>query len=354
MNIMPYDFITLVNQNLNMKNLLLLLAAMFFASLAFSQVTSEKSNRESADTLRDYEQRHKAGQLNAGELKKFIQKRMDAGVYDNADLIEDYVKKITLDELGNYSEILFILKAGPIVDGPAYRATQFSRALVDSIYKTESLPLRIDINSRIIRNSLQKAIKTKNNNLAERASNYGYGTYSNNYKLAARAYAYTMMDYYKKVNDTTAFLNAASSYYDSYYLNLNIKEARKRIPVSEIFNQGIIDKPDPTATRRDSISNKQDQSYTDAGVILNDAAWDIFMTGTRQEKYLFKALQWSKMSINIQPDANYYDTLAQIFYRLGFYEEAIMNETKAIKMMKAGNGKDAAKKVLLKMKQRKL
>lgn len=54
---------------------------------------------------------------------------------------------------------------------------------------------------------------------------------------------------------------------------------------------------------------------------------------THNMNYLTKALQWSKRSIEIDPDPAYYDTLAHIFYRMGLFDEAILNRNKAIALL---------------------
>jgi len=65
---------------------------------------------------------------------------------------------------------------------------------------------------------------------------------------------------------------------------------------------------------------------------LNSAAWDFYTLGTRNSNYLSKALLWSKRSIEMDPLPAYYDTLAHIFYRMGLYDEALLNQNKSIEL----------------------
>ncbi|RZK20595.1 MAG: hypothetical protein EOO86_03940 [Pedobacter sp.] len=53
--------------------------------------------------------------------------------------------------------------------------------------------------------------------------------------------------------------------------------------------------------------------------------------------HLTKAMLWSRRSIELKPFAGYYDTLAHILYRMGYYEEAISTQQKAIEKAKAEN-----------------
>ena len=91
---------------------------------------------------------------------------------------------------------------------------------------------------------------------------------------------------------------------------------------------------------------------------LNNAAWDFYILGTNNIHYLSKALLWSKRAIEISPTAEYYDTIAHIFYRMRLYDEALLNQAKAIELLsKQNNGKDRLtrfKAEAEKMKQRQL
>jgi hypothetical protein len=68
---------------------------------------------------------------------------------------------------------------------------------------------------------------------------------------------------------------------------------------------------------------------------LNNGAWSVYMTGTKNQNFLTKAMLWSKRSIELSPIAAYYDTLAHLLYRLGFYAEAESTQEKAIELGRA-------------------
>ncbi len=64
---------------------------------------------------------------------------------------------------------------------------------------------------------------------------------------------------------------------------------------------------------------------------VNTAAWDIFLTS--DEKWLLeKALSWSEQSLKFdeEPSVQYYDTKANLQYKLGRVKEAIATEEFAI------------------------
>jgi len=67
--------------------------------------------------------------------------------------------------------------------------------------------------------------------------------------------------------------------------------------------------------------------------LWNFSAWEIFMYGTDKAQ-LEKALEWSGQAIktSIKPDGEFFDTYANILYKLGRKEEALSYEQKAIEL----------------------
>lgn len=68
------------------------------------------------------------------------------------------------------------------------------------------------------------------------------------------------------------------------------------------------------------------------GQALNDVAWNFFELIAEAEG-LENAASWSKRSVDICPDNHmYYDTYANLLYKLGRKEEALIIEDKALKL----------------------
>ena len=63
---------------------------------------------------------------------------------------------------------------------------------------------------------------------------------------------------------------------------------------------------------------------------LNNGAWGVYQTGTRNPQYLSRALLWSKRTVDLAPAAYNSDTLAHLLYRLGFYSEAEARQAQAV------------------------
>ncbi len=82
---------------------------------------------------------------------------------------------------------------------------------------------------------------------------------------------------------------------------------------------------------------------------MNNDAWLLFENISDKDK-LETALSWSKKVIEKEPTANYYDTYANILYKLGRKDEAIAMQEKGL-TLEAGNGFiEDVKKNLEKMK----
>ena len=56
----------------------------------------------------------------------------------------------------------------------------------------------------------------------------------------------------------------------------------------------------------------------------------MYQTGTRNGQYLWRALQWSKRTVDPDPAAHNYDTLAHLLYRLRFFSEAVAMQEQAV------------------------
>ncbi|ACU03471.1 MULTISPECIES: thioredoxin family protein [Pedobacter] len=342
------------------------------ASKHYLELANQALTRlSSGSSLADYEEKYKNGNRNKDFLKEYISAKQQLGLFDNAKLIDEYVEYLTVGSFNDYNEVLFVLKAGPFAYGKAYRLAYTNRKIVDSIYKTLPLRERVDLNTRIINNTQNEAIATKNLTLANSLSNFVRGAYSKNYAAANKQSAYILLNYYKAVKDTNNYYRQAQYYYDQYYMritadsinNLTKRLKGKRDSLMASFKERkiIADKQAPqtesTTYTYTSVGSSPDPAKSLA-MILNNAAWDFYILGTGKTDYLSKALLWSKRAIELVPAAEYYDTMAHIFYRMQLYDEALINQHKAIEIAaKQKNAKERLARLRAaaeKMKQRQL
>ncbi len=293
-------------------------------------------NAGSEKSLVDFDKEYAAGRYNITFLKEYITKRKKAGIKDNAVLIEKYVDSLTIADLGNYQQVLFILQAGPLAEGRAYKLAYTNKSIIDSIYKTEIFEERTAINNGIIANTMASAIANKNIARAYTAANFTRGTWTRDYREGQKNYTLKLLQYYTGVKDTIAYLREAVIFYDQYYMNIStdsIKNREKQKIETARRNakdEGIVNR-NGVVSRSFSFAYAPNISATE----LNNAAWTFYKSGTQDGTYLTKAMLWSKRSIELNPVAGYYDTLAHLLYQLAFYAEAESTQQKAIELAKA-------------------
>ena len=337
----PYYLFLDTNENLIFTGFSNSLRSEFFLDLA-NEVLKRMENKTSIFQL---EQQYASGKRSKSFLKDYITLRRNTGNTNNATLIEEYVKFLTIGELDNPEEILFILRAGPLVYGKAFGLAYSNRKLADDTFLSLPVQERIDINRAMADNTLNEAISKRSFQLAEQVSNFERNI-NTNYNEGERQSSWKMLLYFKAVGDTTNFFYQATNYNDRYFMSVSVDsvkrakaENQKNIDLIKNFKNQIpkVAKVNPnnngtsppvrtTVTRRVTISG----NGNDVSNFLNTAAWDFYQTGTRNSNHLSKALVWSKRSIEMEPIPAYYDTLAHLFYRMGLFDEALLNQKKAI------------------------
>lgn len=306
--------------------------------LAYKAIEASKQK-----SITEYDAEYQSGKYDKAFLKVYIQKRQSLDNYANAAIVEKYVDFLTVADLNDYNEVLFILKAGPLLDSKAYKLAWLNRNIIDSIYKNEAINDRLKMNDAIIINSFNDAVANKSVTKANFVANFVRGSWGNNYKEATKQSALKMIQYYYAVKDTSNYLRQASYYYDQYYMNISVDSIKKmesenlekikQSLLASLPKGSIID----TAYRQNgrfvwqstiTASSRSNDFATE----LNNAAYNFYLTKTKNTTYLTKAVLWSKRSIEIAETAAYYDTLAHLVYALGFYSEAESTQTKALEL----------------------
>jgi len=304
--------------------------------------------------ISELEREYLANKSDIQLLKNLIDTRKKLGQNNNAELIEEYVKSLKIDDFNNYQTVLYILEAGPHTDGNAFKFAYTNRKLIDSIYRMEPFAKRSTFNNFMINNTMNDAIKAKNIAKAQSAASFTRGTWSNDYIKGSKAYDSQMMRYYLAVKDTARYLQTATYHYDSYYMRIGADSIKKmeaaelkameRRGLPATLNQNIVSKEKMDSLMKAKGANIITQSVVTVGPTsssyaneLNNAAYKFYETGTKNINHLTKAMIWSRRSIELHPISAYYDTLAHILYRLEYYEEAIKNQQLAIEKSKAEN-----------------
>lgn len=333
----------------------------------------------SNQTLSTFENLRTQGKLDGAGLKQYITLKQSLGLFDNAQLIDEYVNTLTIKSFDDYNEVVFILKAGPFAYGKTYTLCYSNRKLTDSIYKKGPIELRKEINGHIQENTRREAIRTKNIAMANQLSTFSRNIWSTNYKMSNQWGDYEMLAYYNGVKDTANYYRHATYYYDRYYMSLSadsIERIKKRSmeagrqaslkQIKQVYpgfkNTITIKKPDTVITKTTKVITTYVASgpvQYDVANILNNEAYRFYNLGTRNSNYLTKALMWAKRAVALSPNMfAYYDTMAHLLYRLDFKEEAIFNQKKAIELAKqtsmASTNINKLKNELAKMQDHKL
>ena len=144
------------------------------------------------------------------------------------------------------------------------------------------------------------------------------------------------MNYYKKTNDLDKYISNATLYCENSLMKISSdsisKIDEKTLMLFETTQKKeLVGKIDSTqlAQLRSYMTHASRDKYSQA---LNGVAWDFFKKVT-DIKPLENALRWSKRSLEIYPNNHMFiDTYANLLYKLGRKQEAIVNETEALRL----------------------
>lgn len=281
---------------------------------------------------------YEKGDRSPSLMRALIERRREMGLSIN-DFLDDYVQHLSPDSLRSATMLRFIFEQAPVVGSKADSVFRLNYSRTDSLYRAVGWNKAVELNNKIVANSLQKAIKEKNVVLANRTAIFRRRTYQNDYKNGEAAREWVMMRYYRGVQDTLTYLAQASHYYDAQFMTARVDSIQK---LDELDNQRRMRGEMPmNGTNRQTakpgqfsfIPNPNTQRYVSA---LNQAAWE-FQEMTRDTAFLKKALTWSKRSLEYREDGSLMDTYAHILYWLGRKEEALTWQEKAVKKEKERN-----------------
>jgi hypothetical protein len=281
---------------------------------------------------------NREGQL----LKQYVLKLRGLRLPVPPAVLDAYARQLPAQAFYQPAEVVFILESGPVVGSQAFQLSHLSQPLVDSLYRVLPLPQRVAFNNLIINNTMAQAAATKDRSLAERGANFARGTWTSDYAKGARSYERHMLAFYQSTQDTAAYLRQAVSYYERYYLTLPPDSVKKALEALRVFRQRqpvLLQRLDSAARQRAAGQMSATRGTTVQSVgsppasflqELNNGAWAVYQTGTRTKSYLWRAIVWSKRTVDLDPTAYNNDTLAHLLYRLGFYAEAETREQCAV------------------------
>ncbi|WP_353720980.1 hypothetical protein [Dyadobacter sp. 676] len=300
-------------------------------------------NRKNGKQLSDFEKEYKNGERSAAFLKAYIQKRREVNMPTN-ELLNEYIGKLPIDSIADFRVVKFIYQQGPTLDSRAYKLV---RALVpystiDSLYKSVPSQEASAFNNGIIGNTMQKAIETKNPDLAYQASTFLQNTYNTDFLKGRLAFERNMAHFYFAVKDTAAYFRTCGSFIRQNHLLLTV-DSLKRMD-EEMLRTSLADQ-----TPLGPAGEKQAVRFAPPSqrfhIELNEHAWHFYELSNNHRE-LENALMWSKRSMEwyeeLRKDKHhmplgnpaYIDTYAHLLYKLGRKDEAIEWQTKAVEAQK--------------------
>ncbi|MCC3151566.1 hypothetical protein Q3A66_02165 [Hymenobacter sp. BT770] len=296
------------------------------------------------ENLSHLQEEYRQGHWSAEFLKRYIGKHRQLGLRVEPAVLDAYVQLLPVHAFDQPAEVTFILDNGPVVGSKAHQLTRLNPRLYDSLFRSLPLARRVAINNLIIANTMNQAIATKNRVLATQGANFARGSWTNNYQQGSRAYETNMLRFLSAIKDTASYLRSAVLYYDRINTGISADSARKAVAALQAFRQeqlanrqrlsttagqpggmgpnvSRVTTMEPTARRVPPAAFLQE---------LNNGAWSVYQTGTRNSQHLMRALQWSKRTVDLDPAAYNYDTLAHLLYRLRFFSEAAAMQQQAV------------------------
>lgn len=267
-------------------------------------------------------------------LKEFITK-LSAQNFDCDSLLEKYVDDLTIKELSDESELVFLIRSAPLVNSRAYYFMRQNYPVFKKVF--ESLPMeeRIRINQKILAKSKSKAFRDKDQNYIYSVSSFLRGMYGDDKKEGNRLGTKLELEFYKAKKDYNSYYNIARVYYNGYYSRTNI-DSIIGVELSR------------TIRRPDGGIQKGGVLYQ-TGSQLNDIAFTIYEFSEDKEQLGF-ALKLSEKTLRYKVP-EFIDTYARILYRFGGRKDAIDWQRKAVAISDSLNlpSSGELKEVLAKM-----
>ncbi|WP_157814067.1 hypothetical protein [Olleya sp. Bg11-27] len=135
-------------------------------------------------------------------------------------------------------------------------------------------------------------------------------------------------------------LNNTSPYdaFDSFYKSIISKQGNYKNQIEQYYNSYLLS-PDEMYPHNE-INRLSDQ-LSEAS---NTVAWQVVTKQNTDKQLLKRALDWSKLSLEIEPENHYYmDTYAHLLYFTGSLEKAIQMESEAITLATDNKDDEALK-----------
>lgn len=317
----------------------------------------------STHNLAYFSKEFEKGRRDADFLRQYLQLHKEMGVEPAPELLDAYAGSLSEAGIASFSEVIFIHEFGPLVGSQAFQYARQDQRLVDSLYRTLPYAKRVEINNKIIVNTMRTAIETKDKGMAERGAGFARSTWNNDRPRGQRVYLSNMLSFFRGTKDTANYIPSALGYYNRYFMAIPNDSAAK-IVANEKRMQQARTAAGPAMAENMKQAGQQTEtmvmtrfepapsSYT---MELNNAAYHMYQTGTTSKLALRTAADWSKRTVELDPTVAYFHTYAVLLYKLENFKGAEENIKSAIKLAKQHNAStDWLQETLRKIKSRDL
>lgn len=250
-------------------------------------------------------------------------------------LIDSLVELAPHDSAKSTSFLSLVAECAPDVFSQSYIYVRNDYPVFNEMWYNIPLKTRIQINDRAIAKSLAKAIKEKDVDYAKKVAFFSKSINTNTNEGEKNANK-NLLDYYYSVKDTMQYKNAAITFYNKYFMTINV-DSIKRLDNKKKENLDIIAKRNtlkgaPMELR--SYTFQPEAEYY--GKQLNRGAWNLY-TFSSNKSELQLALKWAQNAVAFYQDPDIFDTYARLLYKNGKKETAMKWEAKAVEFAGLAN-----------------
>ena len=263
-------------------------------------------------------------------LLDYMQKRSRLGQSNDA-LFDEYLKMIPEDQLTSKPVFDWYLK-----EGAHMKVTSFAFQNLEKNYQKYFPGLFGNVYTFLmagITNSVNEAAVTKNEELLATA----ILAYDHLPKGLTTEKDELYMQYYLRTGETDKYVKYAISFANNHLMKMNLDsltkiDNRNYKLIEGNMKSGMYAKLLDSVRLADLLAASATTERSKVSEGLNTIAWEIFKNVTDKD-VLQQALAFSKRSLEFAPaNSALFDTYANLFYKLGSRQEAIANETEALRL----------------------
>lgn len=281
-------------------------------------------------------------------LINYMKKRANLGM-PNAALLEEYIQLLPESERAS-TEVMEMYdkeKRNIKINTLIYTNLIKNKVAFDNYFTAEKIN-QLLFNTVIT--SVREAAKSKNAQLLSDALK-AFDAHPKEAQSMSKDELYML--YYEKTGEKVNYLTHATNHCNSLMKiteqAIQLKDKENLQKFNDIKKSGTFDKTESSeVTKVENYLTNLERNRIAMG--LNATAWKVFLENS-DTKALKLALEWSKRATVLQPDdGSLLDTYANIMYKLGQTNKAILLEERALLKMPTKESKSEMQETLRKMK----